>query len=606
MRRALASVLALGLALLAAPPARAAAPPAQAVAPPAQAAAPSPAKAVAAWKRAGKPDRLIIVRRTTIELVDAAGLVARLSRPGGPVSLDWVATRVQGVPWLARTDKWISRPVKGTIALSAALLLGGGTTLTVGGATDRLLLAGGDAPSRAAWIRAGRARLALTAVKVFSWNPESGRAVAPGSTGRPYIRVGAGGRLEISRSELSYLGVPGHDSGLTWGRDSGGRIADSTVKGNQIGLALMGSRGVEIDHVTVTASTGLGVVLRGDTGTQVEELTADRGGQDGVRITGGAGRTVTGLTTRRNRGFGVSSTGAVRLTLVGSSTSANMKGGVHLSGCLGCRVDRPGALDEPVAVDITGAGGGGIEVLDPHIVGGGTGVRIVAPAHDVDIDGGVISGVKTALSVSGRAVTARSGVWRPVQTGASLFGKASGVDLTGVTIHGGVDGVLATRTVTGTRLTDLTVTGVSNRAVSSASPGLTMVGGHLDRAATGVALRADASVSGLRMDGVTQGLRAAPGVLLSARGIDVLATKTGIAAETGARVALAGSRVRAPIALRGDIAQGDGNTITLPPFPWLGVVAIGVLLAALLLYAVHRVRQGQIQPLRAPAYILNR
>jgi hypothetical protein len=592
IRRATVAGLALGLALLAAPPARAA--------------APDPAKAVAAWKRVDKPDRLIIVRRTAIELVDATGLVARLSRPRGPVSLDWMATRIQDVPWLAGKDKWVARPVKGTIALSAALLLGGGTTLTVGGATERLLLAGGDAPSRAAWIRAGRARLAITKVTLFSWNPASGRAVAPGSAGRPYIRVGAGGRLEITGSELGYLGVPGRDSGLTWGRDSGGRIADSTVKGNQVGLALVGSRGVEVENVTVTGSAGLGVVLRGDRGTQVEGLTANRGGQDGVRITGGSKRTMTALTARRNRGFGVSSTGAVQLTLIGSRTSANMKGGVHLAGCLGCRVDRPIALNEPVAVDISGAGGGGIDVLDPHFVGGGTGIRVVTPAHDVDISGGVITGARTALSVSGGAVTARSGVWRPVQTGAALYGKASGVELTGVTIHGGVDGVVATRTVTGTRLTDLAVTGVSNRAVSSASPGLTMVGGHVDRAATGVALRADASVSGLRVDGVTQGVRAAPGILVSARGLDVLATKTGIAAETGARVELAGSRVRAPIALRGDITQGDGNTITLPPFPWLGVVAIGVLLAALLLYGVHRVRQGQIQPLRAPAYILNR
>ncbi|MEV5412776.1 hypothetical protein AB0K60_28570 [Thermopolyspora sp. NPDC052614] len=565
---------------------------------------PDPAKAIATWKRVGEPERLIIVRRATVELVDRSGVVARLTRPRGTVSIGRLADRVRNVPWLPRKDQWIARPSKDTVTLSAALLLGGGTALYVGGPVNRLLLAGGGAPSRVAWIRAGKARITIDKAQVYSWNPPTGRAVAAGDGARPYLKVGDGGRLTITGSRLGYLGGKDTGSGITWSKGATGAIRDSVVKANHIGLTLAGSDRVVIDKVDVVDSVGVGVRLRGDTRTRVTKLAADTGGGDGLQVTGGASRTVNGVIARWNKGFGVVAERARALVLSGVRTGANTDGGVRLSACPGCVLKNPGTVDEPVAVRVTGPSTA-IRIFDAHVRGGTTGFSVAPPTRDVDIVNARIDGTTTGLVTSATDVGARGGLWRPAQTGALLYGKASGVRLTGVTIEGGVTGVMATRTTSGAHLTDLTVTGVSGQAVNSASPGLVVTGGHISGAATGLALRANATLTGTRVDQVTQGVRATPRTAVSAAGIDVLAAKAGVTAEEGARVTLTASRVRAPMSLRGDIDLRDGNTITLPPFPWLGVVGIGVLLSTLLLYAVHRIRQGRTRPVQAPSHVLN-
>ncbi|MEV5412783.1 right-handed parallel beta-helix repeat-containing protein [Thermopolyspora sp. NPDC052614] len=566
---------------------------------------PDPAKAIATWKAAGKPHHLIIVREATVELVDNRGVVARLPRPHGTVTMDWLADRVQGLSGPSGKDQWIARPSKDTVTLSAALLLGGGTALHVGTPVKRLLLAGGADRSRAAWIRAGRARITIDRAQVHSWNPATGRPVAAGAAGRPYLKVGDGGRLDITGAELGHLGASGTGTGITWGKGATGAIRGSVVLANHIGLALTGSDGVVIDEVEVIESAHTGVLLRGDARTRITEVTADAGGGDGLHITGGASRTVSGVRARRNRSFGVTATAAPGLVLEGTRTGANGRGGVLLADCRGCLLGNPGAFDEPVAVQVTGAGSTGVRVIDARIRGGSTGIRVGPRTREVTVGNAEINGTATGLALSGRDVEARGGRWRPARTGAVLHGKASGVRLTGVTIEGGVTGVMATRTTSGAHLTDLTVTGVSGQAVNSASPGLVVTGGHISGAATGLALRANATLTGTRVDQVARGLRAILRARVAADRIDVAATDTGIAAERGARVTLTGSRVRAAASLRGDVVLRGGNTVVPPSFPWLGFVAVGVIAVALILHTVHRARQGRALPVQAPAHVLN-
>lgn len=561
--------------------------------------------ALAAWNRMGRPYRLIILRRTTIELVDGGGVRARLTRPPGALTIGGLADRLRDVPRRRGEDRWIARTAAGTVTLSAALLLGGGTALHVGGSTRRLLLTGGPDRSRAAWIQGGKARITIDGADVRSWDPATRRPVAAGAAGRPYLKVGDGGALTITGSRLGDLGAPGAGWGVTWSKGATGAIRDSSVTANHVGLALAGSERVTIDKVEVTGSARTGVLLRDDTGTRITALTADEGGGDGLHVTGGAGRTVHGVTARRNQGFGVTATGTPRLALTGTRTARNGKGGVLLDDCGGCLLKNPGAADEPVAVHVTGPGSVDVRVLDAHVRGGTTGIRVAPTTRRVSVENAQVDGATTGLALSGAGVGARGGRWRPVKTGALLYGKATGVHLTGVTVQGGATGVRATRTATGARLTDVTVTGVSGPAISSASPGLTVIGGRISGAATGLALRANATLTGTHVAQVARGLRATMRAGVAADRLDVAAADTGVAAAEGARVTLTGSRVRAPVALDGDVELRAGNTIIPTSFPWLGVVAIGVLMSALLLHTVHRVRQGRALPVQAPPHVLN-
>ena len=103
-------------------------------------------RARAAWETHGRPTALVIVRPTSVDLVDQGRLTRRIPRAGGTLTLTGL-DRYLPRDWLSITA--------GTAKLSAALVLTPAVTLDVGAPVTTLQLAGGATAPEAASISTG-------------------------------------------------------------------------------------------------------------------------------------------------------------------------------------------------------------------------------------------------------------------------------------------------------------------------------------------------------------------------------------------------------------------------------------------------------------------
>jgi hypothetical protein len=232
------------------------------------------------------------------------------------------------------------------------------------------------------------------------------------------------------------------------------------------------------------------------------------------------------------------------------------------------------------------------------------GVSVTAPASQISLTDLTVGAAGVALSgsdvqLSGTTVASKG-------VGVRVYGPAGRIALTNVTIRGGKTGVTVGAKAQNVTLTGVQVFNVSGNGVRSASPGLRMTGGLVSYADAGVALYASAVLDGVHVDNSRQGIRVERHVTASGARLDVLALKMGIKVRSSGHFTLTGSRVRAPLAIIGDVDHPGRNTLTLPPFPWFGAIGIGALLFAMTLEAVHRVRQRhEPDARRIPTHVTN-
>jgi hypothetical protein len=143
--------------------------------------------------------------------------------------------------------------------------------------------------------------------------------------------------------------------------------------------------------------------------------------------------------------------------------------------------------------------------------------------------------------------------------------------------------------------------------VDAESHGTSITGGTISGGDTGVDAGAAVSLSGTAISGASIGLHAAAGVEVRADRISIRALRTGAHLEDGGGLLLSGSTVLAPVGIKGRVVYSGHNTVALPPFPWLGIVAIAAIVLGLLLETVHALRQaGRISTRAvAPDHVLN-
>ena len=110
-------------------------------------------RARTAWETHGRPTALVIVRPTSVDLVDQGRLTRRIPRTGGTLTLAGL-DRYLPRDWLSITA--------GTAKLSAALVLTPAVTLDVGAPVTTLQLAGGATAPEAASISTGSGGLRCT------------------------------------------------------------------------------------------------------------------------------------------------------------------------------------------------------------------------------------------------------------------------------------------------------------------------------------------------------------------------------------------------------------------------------------------------------------
>ncbi|MFE9602773.1 right-handed parallel beta-helix repeat-containing protein [Streptomyces hokutonensis] len=568
------------------------------------AAAADPAQSdLAAWQRNGKPDRLIVIRPGVVDLVHHGVIEARRSPGAGDVRMSWLAANA-GPDWITQDSDDPS-----AVQIRAAVLLTPGTTLRIGRVTKKVLFTAGGSAASGTWIRGSRATLDIRDTTLAAVGPGGGD-LADGTGPRPYLYMGAGGRLDISDSTVSGFGLsgraPSRFSGVTWGKGSTGSAVRSTFQGNRTGLRLAGSVGVRLNDVTAKDSAEDGFVLNRDTGTSVTGLTARSNGRNGVTVGGTDGRTLSRVTTRDNKGFGVRATPQNGLSLVRADSGSDRGGGIRLLSCVNCTVSDATVRHTKTAVSVTGPGSQ-VTVDKPRLSDGRTGISLGEDIRSATVTGGTVGDFTRGVSVSGPRVTVAGTRIDGSRTGISVAGRAHDVALREVTIAGSRTAVTAAATTTGVSLTSVQVRNASGKGLASASTGLRIKGGSVSGAGTAVDLGAPARLDGLTITGAQRGIHLSRAVRATGTELDVLAERKGIEADRGAVIDITDSRVRAPLAMAGDgeIVRHGHTEVTLPPFPWLGFAAIVALLSAIGLQTVHQVRHRRTPRPKVARHVRN-
>ncbi|MGW0881641.1 right-handed parallel beta-helix repeat-containing protein [Streptomyces sp. NPDC002671] len=564
---------------------------------------------VAAWQRSGSPDRLMVIRPGTVALVSQGTVVRRLNPPYGPLTLSWLAANA-GRDWVGYAPVKEGEPT--TVRINAAVLLTPRTTLRIGRHTPTVLLTAGKTAASGTWISGSQATLDIDGVTLASATAD-GTSPAPADlAGRPYLAMGAGGSMTISDTTVKGFGRAGdaapRESGVTWGRASGGSATGSTFQGDRTGLRLSGATGVTLNKVTVKDSAQDGVVLAGDRGTAVHGLTVEGSGGNGVAVGGTDGRSLSGVTTSNSKGAGIKATAQHGLTLTGTASRHDAAGGVRLVSCVSCTVAKAVVDDAPTAISVSGPNAR-VTVRDARLDGGdsGAGVALAADIAGATVTGGTIDGFDRGIAIDGPDVRVHGTTVTGARTGVAVYGRARQVALDGVVVRGGRAGVTASGTTKNVALSGVRISGTSSKGLASASPGLTVTGGSVSGATTAVDLGAAASLDTLDVSGARRGVHLAAGVHATGKGLDILAERKGIQADDGAWISIEDSRVRAPIALSGGgtIKRLGHTEVTLPPFPWLGFAALVALTLAVVLQTIHQVRHRRTPRPQVAAHVRN-
>jgi hypothetical protein len=540
----------------------------------------------ATWEARGRPARLVVVRDDSLDVVTQGRLSRRTPRRVGPLTL---TTLSRYLP-----PSWLS--VDGaTATLSAAVVLTPRVVFDIGGDVTTVKLAGGATLPQAASIYTGSGRLQLHGVTITSTDLASGQPL-PAAPGRPFIVVTSGGRLDAADVTLTDLGTSDTDPeprpAVQFNADSTGSVVRSTFTRNSVGIQLDGSRDVRIEDVTVTESLGNGLAASRDTGTVLRGIRAERNAGNGVRLNLTAPNgPVTGVDTAGNGRFGIAAIKLRDVRIEDVRTTGDAAGGLELSQAAGVTVSGLRATDEPVGV-YAHIGSQNISLARLAVTGGRRGVVVEKTTRNVVLQASTIDNVRlTGVAIGGSAVELRGVAVTDAQTGVRIERGAEHVTLTGLRLHGGVDGVVATAGTRGVVLTDLSAVGVENDAVRSFSPEARITGGHIVGATCGITAAAATTISNTSMSLVNDGIRARSAGLVRAEGVDIDAVAVGIDAAANSPIVVADSRVRAMEAVRGEFTEEGTNELSLPPLNLLGAIGMPLILLALVLELVHLARQ---------------
>ncbi|MEK8174649.1 right-handed parallel beta-helix repeat-containing protein [Streptomyces sp. M19] len=192
------------------------------------------------------------------------------------------------------------------------------------------------------WISGSRASWTSRA----SPSPPSPRRHRPApadAEGRPYLSMGAAGRMDIRRSTVTGFGRGGRSSPPRTRASPGAgehRVGHlQHLRGQPDRDATGGLHRRRPENVKAKESARDGVVLKDDRGTTVTRVSAEANGRTGIAITGTDGRTLSGLSSHGNHGAGIKASDQRGLRLVAPSSRADT-GGVKLINCARCVVHK--------------------------------------------------------------------------------------------------------------------------------------------------------------------------------------------------------------------------------------------------------------------------
>jgi hypothetical protein len=321
----------------------------------------------------------------------------------------------------------VELPSAGRRLLVDSVLVLRGATLKLGSdAVAELLLEGaaGRFTSLVAW--GGRIQLigsAKAPLTVRSWNRETGRPVADGSRGRPYIRA-VGARLELDHVRTSELGFwSGRTGGVAWTGSSsvpstGGAVA-SAFTANIYGGYVSRTEAVTFtdDVFQSNALDGLRI-HRGARHTVASgSATARNGGNGFVVDRGASGTTLTRDLAMNNAGngflldgralssgpsvSGMQAISASDTALSGSQAEVNGRTGVVVEGGRGTAVTGTSVCSATTAIAIRGAAAATVLNGNDISCGGRVGLSIGAGVSDVRVTANHIDHARIGVLIRG-------------------------------------------------------------------------------------------------------------------------------------------------------------------------------------------------------------
>jgi Right handed beta helix region len=550
-------------------------------------------RARSTWDSHGRPNAMVIIRPTGIDLVSQGRLTRRIPRGGSALTLAALG-RYLPTNWLTINGS--------TAKLSAAVVVTPGIELDVAAPVTTLQLAGGATAADAASLYTGSGRLALTGVTVTSFDRTSGQPMQPGA-GRPFVLVSPAGRFTATDSTINNLGTAPADSSeqvqaggddhaaVEFHTGSTGSLVRTSVVGGGTGLQLDGTQNVHLEDVTVSGSAGSGIVLRGDRGTTMSGVHADRNGDYGVQVTGpSTDRPVTGVTATGNAGYGIGLDRQTGTKITGAATSGNQTGGLELSQSKDITVSGLTVTDEPIGV-FTHVNSTNVVLDQLAVTGGRRGVQIEKTTQTVMLQASTIRDTSVAaISVDGKEVAVRDVAVGNSQTAMRIERGADGVTVTDLKITGGQDGIVASPATSRVVIQDLRAEGMTGAAVRSASPDARIVGGAIAGGSTGIALAAPTTLTGTTINLTDTGIRVESTGLVHADDVDVNAVSVGIDTGGTSPVLLTRSQVHAFEAVRGTVDAEGQNDLSLPPLNLLGAIGIPLIVIAVALQAVAALR----------------
>ena len=490
-------------------------------------------RARASWDGHGRPNKMIIFRARTIDLVTNGRLTRQVPRSGGALTL---STLDRFVP-----NDWLS--ISGdTAKLSAAIVLNPLTSLNLGGDVKTVKLAGGPTPSDAASIYTGRGRLGLRGVTVTSADQSFG-APLPVGPGRPFIVVSGGGRFEATDSTVSDLGTvptdPADRPGVTLGENSAATIVRTSFLRNSTGLKVDRTTGARLEAVTVSDSAADGLVLRGDRGTTLIGITANNNGGNGVLVTGPpTDRPITAISASGNKLFGVALLGQNKPRVNGVTTAGNTVGGLRISFSTEVGVSDFTSTDDAIGV-YTHVGSGQLTLDRMKIAGSRRGLQIEKTTRGLVMTDSTIERASIAgVSIGGHEIQLNDVTVNDSATGVRVERGAGDVTAERLALNGGQDGVVALSATKNVVLRNLAADGVSNDAIRTFSPDLQVIGGRISGSTTGIDTGAATTINGTAITEVDQGVRARTDEVVRVDGIDVSAISAGINVAAGSPVIL--------------------------------------------------------------------
>jgi hypothetical protein len=540
------------------------------------------------WESRGRPHRMAVVRTNRIDVATDGRLTRQAGRSGGAVTLTTL-DRALPSDWLTKSDT--------TVTLGATIVLTPGTALEVDEPGTRLQLVGGGTPQDASAIYSGSGRISLKGVTVTSVDPATGQAVAPDAPGRPFFSISSRGRFEAVDSTISDLGTPstGIDSGragVSFGRGSTGSLVRTTLQRNTTGLELSRSEAVQLQDVTFTESVSDGLVLTGDRGTTMSGIRATKNGDNGVVVKGETtGRPITGITTSGNGSYGVAVTGQVGIQVSGITTSGDQAGGLRINRSADLHVTDFSATEQPAGVYVH-VGSTRILLDNIRTAGGRRGIVVEKSTDGLELRNSRIDGARvTGVGIGGKHVLLNGVQVSDSRAAVRVERGALGVRLEDLAVEGGRDGIVATAGTTGVVIADLVARDVASDAIRSASTDGEIIGGHITGGTTAIDVSAATTISGVTIDGASEGIHSRSPDPVRADEIRIDALDLGVNAAPGSPFQLTGSSVHALEAVRGQIEQHGTNDLSLPPLNLLGAIGLPLILLAIVLEQVHVTRQ---------------